>query len=92
MALPVGEFLSLQFGTVWSSANTHGAGEAGHALDKREKLLQAHALVSCKPETPLLEVVQSMVTKGVHEVFVLNEDSHALSVITPTDVLRVCVA
>lgn len=68
LALPVGEFLAVQTGTVYSSAgHSHGAGEPGHHLDKREQMLQNHALISVPHDATFGQAVEKMVVAKSHE-------------------------
>ena len=92
LALPVGEFLALRHGTVWGSApgrppSPGGGGAAG--LSRRDTLMQQHALIAVGPDATLGAVVDLLATRHARAVFVVDEAHKPLSVVTPTDVLRV---
>jgi CBS domain-containing protein len=75
--------------TVWGSATAPPS--PGATLARRDVLMQARALVAVRPEATLGEVVSLMVTRHCRAVFVTDDASRPLSVVTPTDVLRIMV-
>ena len=92
LALPVGEFLALRHGTVWGSAPGRPpspGGGGGAALSRRDTLMQQHALVSVGPDATLGAVVELLAARHARAVFVVDEAHKPISVVTPTDVLRV---
>ena len=50
--------------------------------------MQQHALVAVPPNAPLERVVDLFVSRHARAVFVTDEASRPLSVVTPTDLLR----
>ncbi len=50
--------------------------------------IMTHAVFSVAPATPASTVVDAMLSLGVHRLFVLDGDGHALGVISALDVLR----
>ena len=91
LALPVGEFLALRHQTVWSSC--HGASALDeHGLARRETLLQQHTLVRCAPHATFGQLLHLFVARHARCVFVTDVDSMPLSVVTPTDIMRIISA
>jgi len=91
LALPVGEFLAVKYDTVWSSC--HGAGAVDKSgLVRRETLLQQRTLVRCAQHDTFGQLLKAFVEHHARCVFVMDEHSVPLSVVTPTDVLRLITA
>jgi CBS domain-containing protein len=89
LALPVGEFLALRHGTVWGSAPGRPPSPGGGGLSRRDELMQRHALISVGPDATLGTVVDLLATRHARAVFVVDDAHKPISVVTPTDVLRV---
>jgi 5'-AMP-activated protein kinase regulatory gamma subunit len=57
LALPVGEFLALRYGTVWASASATAAppspGGGAAPLARRDVLMQQRALVAVRPDATI---------------------------------------
>ncbi len=87
LALPVGEFLAVRFATVWASA--HGMGVEAGGLARRDTLLQQHTLVRAAPHDTFGQLLRLFVSKHARAVCVLDDHSKPLSVVTPTDIMRV---
>jgi CBS domain-containing protein len=91
LALPVGEFLALRHQTVWSSC--HGASALDeHGLARRETMLQQHTLVRCAPHDTFGQLLHLFLARHARCVFVTDADSMPLSVVTPTDIMRIISA
>lgn len=65
------------------------AGAAGKPDDRTPvSEIMTHVVFSVAPATPASTVVDAMLSLGVHRLFVLDHDGHALGVISALDVLR----
>lgn len=97
LALPVSEFLLQKNGEVATATELREAGgvlvgrvspEAGGAA--QESVISAIVpLHFVRPSTTFGDVLSKFDARGVHHLWVLNDDRRPLGVITPTDVLRV---
>ena len=56
--------------------------------DKTVGDLMHKGVIACKPETPMNEVVRIVSDTDVHAIVVVNEDNHAMGVISHTDIIR----
>lgn len=91
LALPTGEFLALRHGCVWSSMGEGGA----ESLTARDVGLQRRTLSTLPPGANLQELVTklAMGAPAPRAIFVSDPATSApLSVITPTDILRLITA
>jgi CBS domain-containing protein len=57
-------------------------------LDASETPAEGSGVVTCGVEDTLGAVVERMVTRSVHHVYVCSAEGHPLAVVTPRDVLR----
>ena len=91
----------MRYGTVWGSASgvpssprggarppSPGGAASSPGLARRDVLMQQRALVAVRPDATLAEAVQLMVARHARAVFVTDDASRPLSVVTPTDILR----
>ena len=91
LALPTAEFLALRHGCVWSSMGEGGA----ESLTARDVGLQRRTLSTLPPGANLQELVTklAMGAPAPRAIFVSDPATSApLSVITPTDILRLITA
>ena len=57
-------------------------------LTRTVRELMSPVLVSCRPETPLAEVCETMAWKGIHRVVVLDEEGRVVGLISALDLAR----
>lgn len=88
-----------RFGGGAAAADSTGGASAGGAasppptppgggLSHRDRLLQRHTLASLPPSASLAAAVEMLGAGRARAVFVVDQDSAPLAVVTPTDVLR----
>jgi len=86
LALPVG---ALKHNVVWSSAAHRPSTTDGPSPpSRRDVLMQRAALVALRPTDTLGEALHLLVAKKARAVFIVDDASHPLGILTPTDVLR----
>jgi predicted transcriptional regulator len=56
--------------------------------DKTVGDLMHKGIIACRPATPLNEVVRIVSDTDVHAIAVLDDDQHAIGVISHTDIIR----
>lgn len=57
-------------------------------LEKPVKELMTSGVVSCAPETPAADICDTMVTKRIHRILVLDRDGKLAGLISATDLVR----
>ena len=55
------------------------------------ELLKETPLFALKPSSTLGELLETLISNKLHRVYVVDAEGKALSVITLTDILRLCV-
>ena len=68
-------------------ATTDNLGTAGELADARSA--DRPAVVSCRPDTPIADVIELMVSQSVHMVVVVDADGRSTSVVRTRDLLTV---
>eukprot|EP00798_Chlamydomonas_sp_ICE-L_P024795 gene24795-10439_t len=88
LLLPVGEFLAIVQGKGPSIEEAvSGKRPVGSSLE----LLKQTPLFSLKPSSTLGEVLELLITNGLHRSYVTDADGKPVAVITQTDILRLVV-
>ena len=78
LSLNVDEFLRQQ----------RGSFSFGRAMADNPGLDEMNEVVCCGIHATIRDVVASMVSARIHHVYIVSSDGHPLSVVTPSDVLR----
>jgi len=103
LALPLGAFLLLMHprsspisGTAsgsltWEDALLDQFPSAVKEQRWAEAMRGLPPLVTCTPTSTLREVLEMLVQRGKHRVYVCDEKGRAVGVVTPTDVLRAII-
>ncbi|KAF8058362.1 cysG [Scenedesmus sp. PABB004] len=104
LSLPVGEFLALEHGTEFQGySHIHEqevVASKGHKFIT-DRIARARprtpgeevgqALVLVTPQTPLLEVIDKIVSNRIHRVYIIDDAERPVGVVTCTDVVRLVV-
>ncbi|GAB4816058.1 hypothetical protein N2152v2_003104 [Parachlorella kessleri] len=93
LALPIGAFVLLQNkkGISWEDVlldNLPAAIKEGRWAEA----LSVLPLVTATPDTPLRQVIESLVEYRKHRVWVVDGEGKACGVVTPTDLLRLVIS
>ena len=56
--------------------------------DKTVADLMHKGIIACKPDTPMTEVVRIVSDTDVHAIVVMDEEEHAIGMISHTDIIR----
>jgi 5'-AMP-activated protein kinase regulatory gamma subunit len=101
LALPVGEFLALEHGTEYHGYIAHSESDAGiesssgaqWAKDRQQRGAApgqevGQQIICCGADTTFAEVLQLLTQHRLHRLYVVDQDTAPIGLITLTDVLR----